>query len=139
MTRVEPISQAQWAVATIYMEAAGEPAEGKLAVAYAILNRAAAERKTVSDVVLQPWHFSAWNTDSPTRLRLDTVDERAWAECAAAFAAAAVDRVPDPTRGATHYLNEDVTRKIRGGTLPAWFDEAKVTARIGRHTFLKGA
>lgn len=138
MIRVDPISPAQWAVATVYMEAGGEPHEGKLAVAYAILNRAAAERRSISDVVLQPWHFSAWNTDSPTRMRLDTLDERAWTECASAFLAAFLDKVPDPTRGATHYLNEELTRRIRGGSLPSWFDEAKVTARIGRHTFLKG-
>jgi len=55
--------------------------------------------------------------------------------------------LPDPVGGATHYLNEAVTKKIRKGTFPAWaadpndptkIHEAKVTTRIGRHTFLLG-
>ena len=45
------------------------------------------------------------------------------------------DQMPDPTSGATHFLNPVVVRQRRGGSLPAWAsDEGQP---IGRHTFFK--
>ena len=41
--------------------------------------------------------------------------------------------VPDPTEGATHFLNPDIVRKRRGGSLPAWARGEGQS--IGRHTF----
>lgn len=118
---------------TILQEAGGEPFEGKLAVAYTIMNRGG----SVTDTVLRSYQFSCWNTDSPTRITIDTASEEVLRECYKASCGAYFKLVPDPTKGATHYLNEELTRKIRGGNLPGWFDETKVTVRIGKHTFLK--
>jgi len=116
------------------MEAGGEPYEGKLGVSFAIMNRG----QSVIDTVLRSYQFSAWNTDSPTRQRIDDTPPLAFRECFKAACAAFFGLSPDPTKGATHYLNEEATRRQRGGKLPNWFVETKVTARIGRHTFLKG-
>jgi len=118
---------------TVVQEASGEPFEGQLAVAYAILNRGG----SVTDTIFRSYQFSSWNTDSPTRMNLDIISNSALMECYKASVAAYFKLIPDPSKGATHYLNEEVTRKMRGGTLPSWFDESKVTARIGRHTFLR--
>jgi len=63
---------------------------------------------------------------------MDVLKESYKAGCSAYF-----HFLEDPTHGSTHYLNEEMTRKLRGGSLPGWFEEAKVMARIGRHTFLK--
>lgn len=135
--RIPPISQSQWLCATVYQEASGEPFTGKLGVAYVVLNRAKERRTTISDIVLKKMAFSCWNSDSPTRNTMDTIDLRAWEECAVASEAALGGSLEDPTQGANHYLNERLTIKIRGGSLPAWYDPEKVTVRIGQHTFLK--
>ena len=119
---------------TVSMEAGGESYEGKLGVAYAIVNRG----QPIIDTVLRSYQFSAWNTDSPTRMQINETPLWAMRDCYKAACAAYFRLTKDPTAGATHYLNEEITRKMRGGALPRWYDEAKVTARIGRHTFLKG-
>ena len=119
---------------TVAMEAGGEPEAGQLAVAYVIVNRDGG----VSDAIFKPWQFSAWNTDSPARMNLDLVPDATFRQCYRTAGAAYFGLLPDPSGGATHYLNEEATKKARPtGDLPAWFDEAKVTARIGRHTFLR--
>jgi spore germination cell wall hydrolase CwlJ-like protein len=120
-------------VLTVIMEAGGEPFDGKVGVGYTIMNRGG----SVTDTVFRAYQFSAWNTDSPTRMNLDIIPDIILMESYKAAVAAYFKLLPDPTNGATHYLNEEVTKKIRGGTLPGWFDESKVTARIGKHTFLK--
>lgn len=129
----------------VYLEAGGEPFVGKLGVAYVICRRDDANPNDpgLDDVLLKPWQFSAFNTEHAPRARLQNVmiarpPSLAWWDSMKAAAAAIFELLPDPTGGATHYLNEAVTRQIRkDGTLPPWFDEAKVTARIARHTFLK--
>lgn len=144
--RIFPPDDILWTALTVWQEASGEPYEGKLAVAYVIFRRAGSG--SVSDAVLKPWQFSAWNTDSPTRSRLDSIDpgSRDWLECYRAAVSAAFGFEADPSKGANFYLNVEATRQIRGGTLPKWaadpkdptqIDESKVTAKIGRHTFLK--
>lgn len=122
---------------TIVQEAGGETYLGKLAVAWTVMNRVHNRSQSIPDVIFAPWQFSAWNTDSLTRRTLDTVDPKVLRDSWKAAAAAYFGLQTDPTLGATHYLNEEVTRRIRGGSLPSWFDGTKVTARIGRHTFLR--
>ncbi len=133
-----PIDDLQALASTIAQEAGGEPFEGKLGVGYVIVTRATRAGRSILDTVLAPAQFSAWNTDAPTRLRLDTTPPEVWAESYKAACAAAFGLLPDPTHGATHYLNEAATRAGRPHRdLPSWFDEAKVTVRLGRHTFLR--
>jgi len=140
------LEQLRWLAYTVYMEAEGEPYEGKLGVAYAICARARSKKRSVSDVVFQGWQFSAWNTESPTRLKLDEISAGLWADCYKASVAAYFELSADPTGGATHYLNVEATKAARGGTLPKWaadstdatkVNEALVTARLGHHTFLR--
>jgi len=127
--------------ATVLMEAGNQSFEGKVAVAWVIMNRDAwSQSPGVDDVILAPWQFSAWNTDNRARASLqDTMRNQPalWSECMKAAAAALWAFVPDPTHGAVMYLNPVVTRKLRGGTLPDWYDAAKVTAVIGDHEFLR--
>jgi hypothetical protein len=122
---------------TVLMEAGGEIPLGKLAVAWAIHNRCVNQNISVTDACLRAKQFSAWNTDSPTRMNLDSAEMAPWRESYKAACSAYFELGPDPTNGADHYLNEELTKKINNGQLPSWFDEAKVTARIQRHTFLK--
>lgn len=131
--------QLLFAVCTVAMEAEGEPYAGKLAVAYSIFNRARNRGQSVPDTVFQAWQYSAWNTDSPTRHRLDDIDPGIWATCWNAVAAVYFNLAADPTGGAEHYLNEELTRKMRGGNLPSWWDklDSKSEVKIGKHTFRK--
>lgn len=41
--------------------------------------------------------------------------------------------IPDPTGGATHFLNPAIVKQRRGGTLPNWAQQP--IAEIGGHTF----
>ena len=132
------VSDIEWMAMTIKMEAGGECYPGKVAVAYVIRNRSSKTGKSISDVVLDPWDFSAWNTDSRGRLNLDDPDHApVWWDCYKAACSAYFQLEEDPTNGATHYLNVELTKKLRGGSLPNWYSEEKVTVVIGLHTFLK--
>ena len=124
-------------VFTVAMEAEGEPYMGKLAVAWTIMNRSRKFGWSLSDTILKDKHFSAWNEGSPTRMRLDVIadDVMDSAEQAVLHAYSGARREEDPTGGATHYLNKELTKKIRGGRLPRWVATMKETVTIGRHTF----
>ena len=119
---------------TIEQEAGGEIYEGKLAVAYVIVNRMG--RNSAINIVLAPSQFSCWDTDSITRRSITAAPIEIQEECYKASVSAYFRLVDDPTKGATSYLNEEETIR-EDGKLPSWFDESKVTARIGNQTFLK--
>ena len=146
--------------ATIFLEAEGEPSEGKVGVGWVIRHRMDSWRQTLHAAILGPdgkaWGdgkafevFSCWNDDYQVRgaARLAAAGG-AEAEQAWRAAAGAIWRlIADPVGGATYYLNVGVTKKIRkGGTLPTWaadpqdatkVNASKVAAVIGRHTFIR--
>lgn len=137
--------------ATIFLEAESESEVGQLAVAWVIRNRMDRQKVSARNVILGPDElaqgdgkayeaWSCWNDDYVgqrlTRLRSPAPWpwELAWRCACAGY----WKLQPDPTGGATFYLNVDLTRKQRGGTLPTWFDAKRVTVRIDAHTFLRG-
>lgn len=137
--------------ATCFLEAEAEPEAGIVGVAWVIRRRAidwgAGWHGAILGKDLQAYHdgrpfeaFSAWNDDYVARAkaRLAAAPEAAAAQCWRAAAGVLWDLCPDPVGGASFYLNVPLTKKIRGGTLPAWYVESKVTGTIGRHTFLTG-
>ena len=136
---VNPIDSLQWLASTVYMEAEGEAYEGKRAVAFVIMNRCRKKGISVSDAILQAWQFSAWNTDSPTRMKLDSIgrNDPVWLDCVRASTEAIFQSVPDPIEGRTLYINEKLVMQ-QTGSLPSWWklageiDPGKV---IGGHTF----
>ena len=126
--------QRDYLIRTIAFEAADEADEGKAAVAHVILNRERSGRwgDNIKDVVTRPWQFEPWMTRRTEMERLSPGDPRY--EDAARIADAVLNgQIPDPTAGATHFLNPTVVRQRRGGSLPLW---AQGEGRpIGRHTF----
>lgn len=122
---------------TTVMEAEGEPDDGKLGVAWVIMNRSRKRNMAISDVCLEPYAFSAWNTDSSTRKRLSRVTDAVMNAAKDAVTKAYYGAGTDPTHGATHYLNIELTKKLRGGTLPNWLQEMTQTVKIGKHTFYR--
>lgn len=137
--------------ATVALEAAGEPAEGQLAVAYVAMNRVRAWERPLHQVILGPdgqayddgrpyEAWSCWNDSERIRARARLTTLGAFPPAWRAAAASLWQLADDPSGGATFYLNVALTRKIRPAhDLPSWFDAAKVTVVIGRHTFVKAA
>jgi len=121
---------------TVAMEAQGEAYQGKLGVAYVILNRALKLRQEISWVVLSPYQFSAWNTEAPTRISIEGIDSTVYAECVTAMQSAYSHHEPDPTEGAISYLNEAEVINEQG-KLPSWVSRMTKTVQIGKHTFYK--
>jgi spore germination cell wall hydrolase CwlJ-like protein len=127
------IPDATWATMTIWQEARGESFDGMVAVAEVILRRTMKKMfsdGTVASTVLWPYQFSGWNTKDPNRIpvaKLDDTDRivtacmRAWQEALEGS---------NLTKGATHYFAPAIVN-------PEWASRMTVTARIGRHVFLK--
>lgn len=117
---------------TVYGESRGESYAGQVAVASVVLNRVRAHPRwpaSIAAVCLQPRQFSAWN--DPTPLASLASDDPGLGLCRAA--ARAASDLKDSTNGANHYLTAD----LAAGDPPSWYDPAKITARIGRHVFLR--
>jgi hypothetical protein len=126
--------QRDYLIRTIAFEAADEADEGKAAVAHVILNRKRSGRwgDNIKDVVTHRWQFEPWMTRRTEMERLSPDDPRY--EDAARIADAVLSgQTPDPTAGATHFLNPTVVRQRRGGSLPSWAQGEGQP--IGRHTF----
>jgi len=121
-------------IRTVAFEAPNEPALGEAAVAHVVLNRKKSGRwgDEIKRIVTQPWQFEPWMTRRRDIENLSPDDPRY--RKAARIADAVLDGdIPDPTSGATHFLNETIVRQRRGGSLPRWAQEEGLV--IGRHTF----
>jgi cell wall hydrolase len=121
-------------IRTIVFEATGEPEVGKAAVAFVVLNRERSGRwgDNIEEVVTQPWQFEPWMTKRRQIERLSREDPR-YRSAARIADIVLSGQMPDPTAGATHFLNPVIVRQRRGGSLPSWAQgDGKP---IGRHTF----
>jgi hypothetical protein len=121
-------------IRTIAFEASGESEEGKAAVAHVVLTRARSGRwgNSVKEVVTRPWQFESWMTKRAEIEALDVEDSR-YRSAAQIADAVFVGRMPDPTTGATHFLNPTIVQQRRAGSLPAWATGGGLS--IGRHIF----
>lgn len=119
-----------WLTLVVALEAEGEPYEGKLAVAWVVMNRLrqGSWGGSVARVALQPREFTGLWVHRK-------VNRQAFESSARAAKAAYYGREPDPTGGATYYLNVTLALK-QYGRLPDWYEASRVTRVIGRHTFL---
>ena len=129
---------------TIWGEARGEGAEGQIAVAWVMRNRALAahlfsERMkrahplygdgTLVGACRAPRQFSAWNAEDPNRAKLLRAGFDDAAFCRAFAVACQVwgGLIADPTAGATHYHHRAIE--------PVWAKSMKPKALIGAHMF----
>ena len=121
-------------IRTIAFEASGEPDDGKAAVAHVILTRKRSGKwgDTIKDVVMHPGQFESWMTKRAEMESLDVEDDR-YRNAARIADAVLTGQMPDPTTGATHFLNPTVVQQRRGGSLPSWATAGGLS--IGRHTF----
>jgi hypothetical protein len=121
-------------IRTIAFEAGEEPDEGKAAVAHVILNRKRVGRwgDSIKEVVTHPWQFEPWMTKKSQMKNLSREDPR-YKDAARVTDAVLAGDMPDPTAGATHFLNPTIVRKRRGGSLPDW--ASGEGQPIGQHVF----
>jgi hypothetical protein len=128
------VTERDYLIRTIAFEASGETEIGQVAVAYAVLNRQKRGRwgDTIKAVVTSPGQFQPWMTRRTAIERLSLDDPRY--QSAAIIADSVLSgQTPDPTAGATHFLNPVIVRARRDGSLPLW---ASGDGRpIGRHVF----
>lgn len=122
---------------TVWGEARGEPAEGRIAVAHVVLNRLRSRKwfggRSVTEVCMRPWQFSCWNESDPNfrSMHFLTLDQEPFQDAYLAALAAIRGYTPDPTGGATHYHATSIKP-------PAWARGQTPCATIGRHVFFKG-
>lgn len=124
----------------IYGEARGESLQGKIAVAYTVVNRA--KNKTLCQVALAPKQYSIFNNNPELRaaavsLHLEPkqknkLDNKSWAQSLAVAELVMKKAVKDPTNGATHYVAYKSLNYI-----PTWTRKFTIVAKIGNHTFFK--
>jgi len=136
---------------TIYGEARGESADGKIAVGCVIVNRAKLGAKyreqkdkrhplfgngTLQDAAQRPWQFSCWNSNDPNRDKLMAVQagDVHFDRCRAAAERAVTGY--DITDGATHYHTLQRPNGVKQWP-PAWAVGARKTKEIGQHVFYK--
>jgi spore germination cell wall hydrolase CwlJ-like protein len=128
------VEDRDYLIRTIAFEAGEEPDEGKAAVAHVVLNRTKSGRwgDTIKEVVTRPWQFEPWMTRRKEIGRLSPNDPL-YKDAERIADAVLSGQIPDPTAGATHFLNPTIVRERRGGSLPSW---ARGEGQpIGRHTF----
>ena len=128
------VDDRDYLIRTIAFEASGEPRMAKIAVAYVVLNRKKSGRwgDTIKAVVTHPGQFEPWATKRREIETLSSDDPRY--QSAAIIADAVLSgRTPDPTAGATHFLNPTIVRERRSGELPSWARGEGLL--IGSHTF----
>jgi len=108
-------------IRTIAFEASSEPAIAKIAVAYVVLNRKKSGRwgDDIKAVVTQPGQFEPWTTKRREIEELSRDDPR-YRSAAIIADAVLSGETPDPTAGATHFLNPTIVRERRDGALPSW-------------------
>jgi spore germination cell wall hydrolase CwlJ-like protein len=128
------LDERDYLIRTIAFEASGETEIGKVAVAYAVLNRQKRGRwgDTIKAVVTSPGQFEPWLTKRREIEELSPDNPR-YKRAAIIADAVLSGQTRDPTAGATHFLNPVIVRERRGGSLPLW---ARGEGRpIGRHVF----
>lgn len=143
--RLHALSDEDLFAACLWAEARGEPEDGQKAVAGVILNRVSRGMgKNIRAVILKPRQFS-WTDPGDTNygkaLQAPIADPGGWKRARRIAGAAMTPGFEDLSRGADHYLNVALTRRLGHGQLPRWAEagirDGKVTAEIGHHTFLR--
>src|SRR4029450_5392578 len=105
-------------IRTVAFEAPNEPAIGKAAVAHVVLNRKKSGRwgDEIKKIVTQPWQFLPWMTRRKEIEELSPNDPR-YRKAARITDGVLDGDIPDPTSGATHFLNEAATARRLAATL----------------------
>ncbi len=118
---------------TVLGEAANQGRQGQAGVVWTILNRAESGHWGTRDpsvIALQKSQFSAWNKGKGGNRLVRTSPNAASYKAAQQVVQDVIDgAIPDPTGGATFYVNPSGTK---------WRPPGTQTTKIGGHVFYKG-
>jgi hypothetical protein len=123
-------------IRTVVGESDDQPAIGQAGVAHVIMNRLKDGRwgDTPSSVVLARNQFEPWSTRARELIAIKPESDR-YKKVASVVDDVLAGKIPDPTGGATHFLEPDIVRRRRGGSLPDWASGPGL--RIADHVFYK--
>lgn len=105
----------------VYAEARGESDEGKLAVAYVVVNRHNKSGKTIEYEATKKSQFNVWEGEMK--------EKEAAKKCKTKAQAAIDGSEEDPSNGATFFCTLDIN--------PDWAEGKETCAEIGNHKFFK--
>lgn len=111
-------------------EAAGEGQKGMQAVANVIHNRMNKTGKSAEQIVTKPKQFSALADKTMMNRNYKQVKDQADS------IAKDLEKLPDITNGATHYVTKTLYNKKKDNP-DSWISKMQVTATIGNHVFMK--
>ena len=139
---------------TGWLEARGEPIQGIIAVMFTVINRAAKGHRghSIPECCLASQQYSCWNDRDPQQAIGLRLAELLWTDqslehepdaivltTCLSLAASIVHQhpwpVPDPSHGATHYLNPNTVARMPDWTKPE--SGSIQTMRIFNHTFYR--
>ena len=133
----------QYLIRTMLGEAANQPDEGLAAVGHVILNRLKGGRygDDIRSVVTAKSQFEPWGSAEGRARMMGYAQDGPEYQRAARIADGVLSgQIADMTGGADHFLNADIVRQRRGGSLPKWANDKWDTRQvIGDHTFLGGS
>lgn len=121
-------------IRTVIGEAGDQSPTGQAAVAHVILNRVANGQwgDSPSRVVLSPGQFEPWQTRSRELIGINAKSPQ-YQKVGQIVDSVAAGGTPDATNGATHFLDPNIVKARRGGSLPDWAQGQSVS--IGDHRF----
>ncbi|MFL5063465.1 MAG: cell wall hydrolase [Xanthobacteraceae bacterium] len=129
VTMTNPADDVDTMARTIAAEAGNQGDQGMAAVAHVIANRAKIAGLTPTQVIERPHQFEAYDNGSADRY---DPGNPAYDKARQIAQAVLAGQIPDPTNGATHYLNPDLQAQM-GRAQPSWAPGNGT--RIGAHVF----
>jgi cell wall hydrolase len=116
----------------VYREAAGEPYDGRVAVACTVMNRAEHPKwwgSTPYEVITKPMQYSSMTAKGdPMTVRFPSLGDRIFMECLDIAFKVVNRRIANPCPGADSYYAVTIAP-------PAWADEKRFVKQIGHHRF----
>jgi len=105
----------------------------KIAIVYTVLNRMKDNKdwngKTLKEVILKPYQYSAFNKDRNAKLKNPLAyNANEFLESLKLAEEILAGKYPDPTNGATHYINPNHPDLKR--SLPKWIKKLELVGRI---------
>ena len=125
---------------TIFGEARGESDQGKIGVAYTVVNRVSIAQarggywwgNTIREVCLKPSQYSCWNTSDPNRATILAVrpGNRIFDRCLVIARQVIDQAIANPVDRSTHYYATYIAA-------PNWVRGATFVVQLGVHKFYK--